>query len=407
MRTANPTYLTQVKETGQWRFEVRIRRPDGSMRRVAQNVPLHLVTKAEREQWARQMAKALRAEEHRAVTEDFLASIQQRRTGCTMGMILDRLESPEEQVRKSAKDEAKLPNQLCRVIAMAKGLWVPAKGIKGVKEGAMVPDRSRIRDLSATVLDAPLVLAYFRAALGLAAGEKLNWREVYDGAAGINSRLNQARDCFRGASLQVKLAGLKLPDLSGFMKGRLRQGEMKPEPVLAETFDAMVAFFDGLKATRPELWLVNLVIRQTGCRSLSTAMQMHRSWMRKLADGWWLDVEGKTSYAVPITDELAEEMLKSEGYTFLPDGTPTEREELLREHTALLKGIIGESSDSKVNHRLRKTVASATYHWLGIAVAQEALGHADEKTTRKHYARRIDVSEVMKRELRAWERVLR
>lgn len=55
---------------------------------------------------------------------------------------------------------------------------------------------------------------------------------------------------------------------------------------------------------------------------------------------------------------------------------------------------------------MRDTVAAVLKSWLGMEVAVEALGHADAKTTMKHYAKlRMDVSDLMRAELGAFQRV--
>lgn len=396
MRTSDPSYITKRAGDAEWTFAATV-----NGHRFSQKVPVHLTARADAARWARARVKELRAESSRTLAAEYLRAIQRKRTGCTIGDVCARVSDPTQQTRKSPADQRRLVNCLRLVLAHAHNLWsIHAGGVAGVKIGARVPDKARIDALPATVLNAETVRKYFMACLNVTT---LNWREVHEGANSINSILAHARGCFQGLTKDL-LEGLVLPDLAGFLSRRLKTPSGKPEPVEAEVFAKVVELFDALKETRRDLWLCNLVIRQTGLRSLSSAMQIHRTWMRRLADGWWLDVEGKTEYAVPISDELAAEMLKREGHTF--EGSSAQRRALLDEHTALLKGIIGAGDGGQVNHRLRDTVASACYHWLGIAVAQEALGHADEKTTRAHYARRMDVSPLMRAELHAWRRVL-
>jgi integrase len=419
-RSKHPSYVSGEN------FVARVRMADGTVQRFKQKVPPHLTAPSDRVKWARGVVRHLKDEQSRALTLEYLNRLQRKRTCCTMGDVFERLNDESVLVRKTLKDQRKNVNQLYRVLAMALdeggagSLWEKhAGGISGVKIGEMVPDRARIHALPATVLNAETVTRYFKRALGV---ERLEWMTVYEGAGSINSRLLQARSNFQGLTFKLKLRDLELPDLEGFMGGRLKTDDALPEPVLAAEFAKVVELFESLRdggygSQGYWLWLCDLVIRQTGMRSLSSAMQLHRDWLQRLEDGYWINVEGKTRYQVPITDELAEEMLRSENFTFFPDAPDADevarrrnaglRAALLDEHTVLLTGVIGAGSGGQVNHRMRDTVASACYHWLGMAVAQEALGHADVKTTRKHYARRIDVSAVMKHELRAWRRVLR
>jgi integrase len=426
MRTKHPTYLSGDH------FVARVSVPDGKggtvIKRFKQKVPEHITAPTERIDWARRTVRNLKADASRALTLDYLNKLQRKRTHCTIGDITAAV-SAGDQTRKSLADQRRMVNQLYRVLAIALDMWIKHQGgVSGVKIGENIPDRPRIDALPATILNEDTKRRYFMHALGV---DKLNWTATYEDAPGINSRLNQARDIFRGLTLPVNLAHLALPDLTAFMKGRLRSNDALPEPVEADEFQKVIDLFDGLKAnsqsgTDRQVWLCNLVIRQTGMRSLSSAMQLHRDWLRKLQDGYWLNVEGKTRYQIPITDELATEILKSDNYTFCPNqakpgpeapiGAKAEweaacklnaarRQAILDEHTTLLKSVIGAGTGGQVNHRMRDTVASACYHWLGIATAQEALGHTDAKTTRKHYARRMDVSPLMKQEMRAWKRV--
>lgn len=395
MRTKSPTYLDKDGN-----FVGRVRLPDGKVSRFKQKAPEHLVSREERVRWARMMMKNLRADASRAETERYLERIQLRRTGTTIGDVIERVLSKESQVRKNPYDQSCQAGCLRRVVAHALDLWLPGFPTgRGIHKGMRVPNAAKIDALPLTVLNADLVKRYFADKLGV---DRINWLQVYDGALGINSILRHARSCFMGKTRQIKLAGLELPDLTGFMELSLKQGEGKPEPLNAAQFDAMVSHFDGLRLTQPDMWLVNLVVRQTGLRSLSSAMQIHKDWLRKLNDGYWLSVTGKTRYTIPITDTLANEILRCDGFLF-PAST---RKTLLSQHTEILKGIIGAGIGGQVNHRLRDTVASACWSWLGLEAAQEALGHKSPQMTLSAYAARMDVSETMKHELRAWPRVL-
>ena len=88
----------------------------------------------------------------------------------------------------------------------------------------------------------------------------------------------------------------------------------------------------------------------------------------------------------------------------LPEGSVNERKTLVdRKHNAWLKGFIGGAGErGQGNHRLRDTVGSVLWSLDCPAAAMEALGHASVDTTAKHYARKIEVSEAMRHELRAW-----
>lgn len=396
MRTKNPTYLDKMGN-----FVARIPQADGSVRRYKQKVPESLRTQAEKVQWARTMARNLRAERSRALTDEYLEKLRcPWPRGCTIGEIIAAAEDERNLVNKRREQQVRMVSSLRRVLAFAMDLWtVQRTRRKGVKIGARVPDSVKIDALPATVLNAETVRRYFCARLGV---QRINWLELYENAVSVNATLHYARLIFMGKMRAVKLVDLELPDVSGFMRLSLKEDAGKPEPLTAEEFEKVVAHFDALKETRPELWRVNLVIRQTGLRSLSSAMQVHRSWLRRLKDGAWLSVTGKTSYTIPVSEELAREIERCEGPLF-PEAA---RAALLREHTERLKALVGAGSGGQVNHRLRDTVASACWSWLGLEAAQEALGHKSPLQTLNAYASRMDVSEAMKRELQAWPRVL-
>lgn len=371
----------------------------GKERRHTGKVPECCTTRAQAAAWAQARMKELRSAEAREAMLEYLnGKVKRKRTGCTIGDVIARVEDPAQQTRKTLADQRRMVNSLRRVLAHALDLWaVHEGGVAGVKIGDKIADKAKVDALPATVLNAETVRRYFMASLNV---ETLNWMQVHEDARSINSTLGHARGIFQGLTKDL-LEGLALPDVSGFLKRRLRAPKDTPEPVEAREFAVMVEHFDGLRESRPDLWLCNAVLRQTGMRA-GTVAAFDMAWLRKLDDGWWCDIrEGKdvkTTYSVPLADDLvaAFRRFSISGFS----------KALLDEHTAMLKGVIGAGTGGQVNHRLRDTVASALYHWLGIAVAQEALGHANEKVTRDHYARRMDVSDLMKREMDAWKRVV-
>lgn len=329
-----------------------------------------------------------------------------RRTLCTLGEIAAAYLDPSVKLLKDEKQARRNVNDLFLVLAWALDLWVVHEGgIRGIKIGERVPDRGRIGALAASVLTGKLVKDYFTAKHG----GRLNLNEELEGNASINSTLGHARDVFAPKAMSYKFEGLALPDLRGFLDEPLLpvlQGE--PAPVKEAEFAAMVA---GAAAMGGELELVNMIFRQTGLRS-GSVLGLHRDWLERLRDGWWLHVrvrKGKTAlYSIPVGEELAGRILSRPGLTVLPGGSEGERLALVNGgHNEWLKGIVGGAGGrGQGNHRLRDTVACVLRSWLGMEVAVEALGHADAKTTMKHYAKlRMDVSDLMKGELGAFQRV--
>ena len=105
----------------------------------------------------------------------------------------------------------------------------------------------------------------------------------------------------------------------------------------------------------------------------------------------------------------AERVSRELGFTKLPADDENAWAELVdMKHNASLKDILGESGRGPGNHRLRDTVATILLSWLGIEAAKRALGHADEKTTLRHYANlQIAVTEERRCELQAFTRLRR
>jgi len=344
---------------------------------------------------------------------EFLAALdgqRARRMCCTIGAIVKAWEDDAVRIVKDDKGHRRVAAELRRVVAYARNLWTLNEGgVRGVKLGDRIPDKARIDALPASILTGGLVREYFKARQDGA----LDVSEAQPGNTSINSTLRQARVAFSRKALAYKYDGLTLPDLSSFMREpMLPQEDSEPAPVRAAEFDAMLA---AAAAAPAELALVNMILRQTGLRSGSVEA-LRADWLEKLKDGWWMHVrvrKGRTAlYSVPISRELAARILRRrrKPAVVLPDGTPGQRRELVHKlHNEWLKGHIGGAGERvQGNHRLRDTVATALLSWLGMDAAKLALGHADEKTTQKHYARlRMDVSEAMKQELAAWRRISR
>lgn len=344
---------------------------------------------------------------------DFLQALEglkSRRTCCTIGEICAAWEDEFVKIMKDDKGNRRVPAELRRVVAYAKDLWTEhTGGVRGVKIGEQIPDKARIDVLPASILTGGLVREYFRARQdGI-----LDISEAQPGNTTTNSTLRQARVAFSRKAMAYKYDKISLPDLSSFMKEPLLpEDDMEPRPVREAEFAAMLK----AAAARPandELGLVNMILRQTGLRSGSVEA-LHADWLEKMRDGYWMHVrvrKGRTAlYSIPISRELAARILRRrrKPAVVLPDGTTAQRRELVHKaHNEWLKGIIGGAGERvQGNHRLRDTVATALMAWLGMEAAKLALGHADEKTTQKHYARlRMDVSDAMKAELVAWTRL--
>jgi integrase len=197
---------------------------------------------------------------------------------------------------------------------------------------------------------------------------------------------------------------LNLPPMDKFLKHPgLPEASVVPEPVRGDEFAAMLAAAEALPVGDVRR-TINLILRQTGMRS-GSLVHLHRDWMEQFPDGWVMHLRrvkgGTAEYSVPVTEEVAQAVLGSDGYT-LP-GDEAARARAVQAHSAWVKTVIGEtaSRSEQGNHRLRDTAASIAFSWLGRDAAVEMLGNGRE-VNKKHYARlRIPVTDAMRHELRA------
>jgi len=348
-----------------------------------------------------------------------------RRVCASVGEVWDAYDAGWARWLKDGQAARRNLNDLALVMAHGLDLWTVNQGGRpGTKVGAKVPDLARIKRLSAGRLDRDLVRSYFLArqveaeiaATGADGQPVLMWREAVEHAA-INSTLDHACDVFSSAAREHAFHEVKLPDLSEFLKAqRLPEGEVLPAPFTSAEFAALIAAFDAVRETDPDLWLLDLISRQTGMRP-SYIMGLRGSWLVQGEAGQWFielkarAVEGFSKKAntlnqfVPITPAIqALIAAKGEGLTIAGTASETARMAVRKRHNATIKAIVGqEGSHGQGAYRYRDTVASSLACLLGVDAAQWALGHTTTTTTLRHYARALPgVSDLMKHELRAW-----
>jgi integrase len=312
---------------------------------------------------------------------------------------------------------------LALVCAYGLDLWTKNEGgRKGVKVGAKVPDMERIRKLSCGVLKEDLVNRYFLARqceAGMNAG-KVVWIEAKANAS-WNKTLAHACDVFGEEARRHAFKGLSLPDLAGFIKApRLPEAEALPEPFLSAEFARLCEAFDALRETNPDLWLLNLIMRQTGMRP-RYVMGLRGSWLVERENGEWSiqlksrpeegfgKKKGKKSATlnqwVPVSELVRSEIVaRGMGLTIAGGLTKSARVALEKQHNALIKKLVGdEGSHGQGAYRYRDTVASVMADQKGVEGAQLALGHKSALTTLQHYVGALPgVSGLMRAELAAW-----
>lgn len=363
--------------------------------------------KREARSFEARLRKGLRSGRREAVMKAIDDAMMVRRV-CTMGEILDGYLS-ERVVLIDPKVAARNAGSLVLVLAWARNLW-------GYEEGKpRRPDVGRIRKLPASVLTKELVRDYQRARVG---GESVDFNVVLKEGRTINSTLMKARDVFCREAVVEKLAGLVLPDLSGFRGARLlNQEDARPEPLSKAEFDRMCVEADGFMASEDmglkRRGMMNLMLRQSGMRVGSLRL-LDATWVRKLDSGWVCDLKdvkgGTEPYAIPVTDEFAQLALGG-GRDEHGKAVPLFKKgwkALWCGHNAWLAGIIGGMGvKTQKAHRLRDTAGTIAKVAYGLAAAVELLGHANARMTTRNYAKmQWDVSPRMMQELRAAKRLI-
>lgn len=354
-------------------------------------------------------------------TWDALERMKARKvTGDRMEELFGAWENGWSTVRQGGaeKECRRCLNELLRVLAYAHDLWTTVEqGRWRQKHEVRMPDRERIGKLATSVLNGETVRAYLRARSIEECGSA-SWAEARAEHLRINAMVRNARDMLRAKAWAhlYEPAGLVKPaKLEEFLTfDLLKQIESEPEPLSAEEFGRMVEAATMLEHSSDEIErevaLCNALMRATGLRSASVEVAQH-DWLEKRHDGWWLVVRavksGTRKYDVPITDALAARFAGRTGFLILPHGSAAQRAEVVdKRHNRFLKATLGTAGRGQGNHRLRDTVAAVCRSWLTLDIAVEMLGHEDERTTRKHYARvRQDVSEIMTREMDAARRL--
>lgn len=308
--------------------------------------------------------------------------------------------------------------------ALSQDLWMVNEGGRsGVKVGARVPDKAKIGELSAGMLNAKSVRAYQLArqkVYGIAhAGAKEVALIEHEKHVGINSTLRHVWELFSEAAMRHAYEGrVKLPDMAEFMDEALLLPEpdevREPEPFVGDVFDKLCAKFDALKKSEPNLWKLNLISRQTllrpafvlalsreslvmidGHASVAVYSRAHSSEERM----------GKPSQYVPITDEVLEVLnATAPGERVVGHGLPEASLVALQDrHNAIIKEIAGGRRYGQGAYRYRDTGGSVLMKVGGVKVARDALGHKKSETTLDHYAQALPaVSARQRHELRAW-----
>jgi integrase len=226
-----------------------------------------------------------------------------------------------------------------------------------------------------------------------------------------------SRECLRHRAYRA----LELPDLSGFLRARLKNKERRlreaPSPdLIARTAEAATA----LRQENPALWLAFILCSNLGLRR-SEAIAARWDWVEEITvhgekarpDGSVQQVQ-TTCYVmrvikrehprfdpkgsprlISIHPEVWQAMQSHQVSidTIVP-GTPHKRLEACKENVAWLRSL---GWDARLpNHALRGLFASTIASQHGLFAAQSALGHADPRTTTESYATWLGLDKVVK-----------
>jgi len=227
---------------------------------------------------------------------------------------------------------------------------------------------------------------------------------------GLNATLRNVRAMFSPRVIRVKLAGLTLPDLRPLREiPYLRHVEHGFEPWPAAVYQAMDAAAAGLRATDPELWLVNAMLRRLGLRDVEV-VAARSEWLERRMVGAVLRtvlvIQSRPDFKLPkggrprtlvLDEELAAILEARAGFLVLPEGAPTARLDLVyRKHSKWMRQFVPAELDGKTNHQLRMYAGSLVLRKTGSMTATAAfLGHKSVATTERYYARHLEASPAL------------
>lgn len=231
------------------------------------------------------------------------------------------------------------------------------------------------------VLCTAAIDAFYAAGQGL---KRPNWTEKLPENAGLNTTVRNVKALFLHAPAD------------GFV------------PWAEATYAAMHEASEVLRAEKPELWLVNALLRRLGLRD-EELLKARRDWIEvkfeAAGDGMgpprrraWLAILNRgTSFTLlkhgaarklELDAELQELLLARTGY-LVGDGWAewTRYKLIYRLHSKWLRPLLPPGVDhAKTNHQLRMYAGSLVYMRHGLEAASYFLGHKSQETTQKYYA---------------------
>lgn len=234
----------------------------------------------------------------------------------------------------------------------------------------------------------------------------VNWADALPVNGGLNKAIRDVRALFRPRVLKLKFADLKMPDLRPLRDLPFLRVEVHGfVPWPAAVYERMHQASEALRESKPELWLVNALLRRLGLRDEELLMA-RREWI-ELQEEWaadgmgpplrrgWLVIQNRgsefqilkhgRSRRLELDGELLAVLLRREGYLVGDGWTDNARYNLIyRLHSEWLRAFIPERTKS--NHELRMWAGSQIYTRHGLEAAAYFLGHKSTATTERYYA---------------------
>jgi hypothetical protein len=231
-----------------------------------------------------------------------------------------------------------------------------------------------------------------------------NWVDILPANGGANATVRNVKSLFRARAVDLHMQALKLPDLTAlrgahFLKAPPSEFVPWPEDVYAE----MEAASQVLKTEKPELWLVNAMLRRLGLRD-EELLEARREWIEVQGSRAWLVVANRgTEFTLlkngaqrrlELDSELQEILLPRTGYLIADGWKPWPRKDLIyRTHSQWMRTFVGDEA-AKTNHQLRKYAASKIYSTHGLVAAAEFLGDT-VATVEKYYKAYLGASPLL------------
>jgi hypothetical protein len=262
------------------------------------------------------------------------------------------------------------------------------------------------------VLTKGVIEAFYAQKQGLKSAAP-NWVDVKPANGGANAIVRNVKSLFRERSVDLHMKSLKLPDLRELRDAHfLKPAPSEFQPWEDAVYDAMEAASVVLKAEKPELWLVNAMLRRLGLRD-EELLQARREWIEVQYEGaafgpprrraWLVIANRGTEFTLlkngkqrklELDPELQEVLLPRTGHLIADGWKDSTRYDLIyRAHSKWMRPFVGEEA-AKTNHQLRKYAASKIYTEHGLEAAAYFLGDT-VATTEKYYKAWLGVSPML------------